>query len=386
MPAMPAATPAPRITARTRLTAVLLGTILAPTALLADELHPRHGCCWDPMPPGLEAGTVATFQTSSDGRADQEFAASLDILYTTRIGDGELQIYAEGSTTPRTVGVGALLPDANGDLGSALDGNGEGRLQISELHYTWRGERTAYTVGLLNTTAFLDASRVANDETAQFLAAPLVNNPTVQFPDYTLGGALRWQPNGKGPNLYLLASSSHGLGDNPDASYGELFDLGDTGKGVFVAAEAEWQGAISYRLGIWSHTAANPPLDGAGSAANYGLYGVVDGAWRRLRWTARAGVANPRVSETAWFVSAAAERDIGPVTAGLGTALSGASSELGGGSGDGWVNELYLSHDITGSIRVSPHLQYHHNPGLDRSGMTVDASVWTAGVRLNVMF
>jgi hypothetical protein len=338
------------------------------------------------MPPGLEAGLVSTFQTSSDGRADHELAASLDVLYTVRIGDGELQVYAEGATTPRTAGVGTLLPDANGDLGSALDGNGEGRLQISEMHYTWHRERTAYTVGLINTTSFLDASHVANDETAQFLAAPLVNNPTVQFPDYTLGGAVRWIDDGDGPSVYVLASSSHGLGDNADASYGELFDLTDSGKGVFVAAEAEWEGPTSFRLGIWTHTAANPRLDGTGSEANYGLYGVVDGAWRQLRWSARAGVANPQVSETAWFLSVAAERDMGPVTAGLGTALGGASSELGAGTGNSWVNELYLSHQISRAVRVSPHLQYHHNPGLDSSATTVDASVWTAGVRLNVMF
>ena len=54
------------------------------------------------------------------------------------MGNGEWTLYVEGSTTPHSDGVSNLLPDTNADAGTALDGDGKGRLQVSVLHYLRR--------------------------------------------------------------------------------------------------------------------------------------------------------------------------------------------------------------------------------------------------------
>lgn len=96
-----------------------------------------------------------------------------------------------------------MLGEVNGDAGSALNGNGDGRLQISELRYALPvRDFGTLSFGLLDPTAFLDTtshanptagpdfSGIANDETTQFLGNSFVNNPVVEFPDYTLGAAI----------------------------------------------------------------------------------------------------------------------------------------------------------------------------------------------------
>jgi len=50
------------------------------------------------------------------------------------------------------------------------------------------------TLGKLDPTVYFDANRLANDETTQFLATPLVNNPAIAFPDNGLGVHLAFQP------------------------------------------------------------------------------------------------------------------------------------------------------------------------------------------------
>ncbi|MBA1333320.1 hypothetical protein QQ73_20495, partial [Candidatus Endoriftia persephone str. Guaymas] len=94
-----------------------------------------------------------------------------------------------------------------------------------ELHYAISLASGELVAGLIDASSFLDASEVANDETAQFLGAGFVNNPTIEFPDYSLGAVWHYDATVDHPGLTLLLSSSHGLADN-DGKYDQLFDLG----------------------------------------------------------------------------------------------------------------------------------------------------------------
>ena len=97
----------------------------------------------------------------------------------------------------------------------------------------------------MDLTGFLDVSRIANDENLFFLGMPFVNNPAIAFPDYVLGTTVDVSiPRLPRSRIALALSSSHGLADNPEASYGELVDLGAARKGVFVAGRARWDGEV----------------------------------------------------------------------------------------------------------------------------------------------
>ena len=101
---------------------------------------------------------------------------------------GRWTLHIEGNTTPRDDGVSTLIGESNADAGTALDDARRGRVQVSELYYThaWQGARSL-AIGMVDASAYLDISRIANDANAQFLGVSFVNNPVIEFPDYSLG-------------------------------------------------------------------------------------------------------------------------------------------------------------------------------------------------------
>ena len=290
----------------------------------------------------VESGITVTFQHASDSRVEDELLASFDLVSTLPAGNGHWLIYVEGNTSPRTNGVSSMLSEANGDAGSALDRDGKGRLQVSNLHYLWYLDKDALVVGLIDPTGPLDNSDIANDETGQFLSSTLVNNPTIAFPDYTLGAVYFMTPDNRALDFTFLVSSSHGLADNPNASYSELVDVGETGKGVFTSAEALIkQGNHNWRVGGWVQTADNPYLDGSGNTANnYGLYMSSDHQFGLHRLNLRLGLANDKVSEAASFIGLAVDHALGKNHAGVGLTRTFVSDHAGSERRQGSARDL----------------------------------------------
>ena len=337
----------------------------------------------------IEGGLTGVYQAASDDRARPEASLSGDLEISQSLGNWVLGTHLEGSTTPRFNGVGSLVPGANNDSGSALNSRDHGRLQVSELYVGYSVDDFSATFGLLDAKGFLDGSHVANDEAGQFLNHSLVNNPSIEFPDYMLAGVVTLAGEGWRPAVTLLGGGSNGLADNPSRSYTELAQLGAAGKGVFAAAELGWDiealgkdGAL--RAGIWTNTADHTRLDGTESGqANTGVYGVVDGTVASFAWNIRAGVADDTVSPVAWFAGAAVEHPVAEkLTAGLGVTHMAASDDLGVGFDDSDEAEAYLRYDVVEHVHVTPGIQYVTNPGLDDTGGVIDDHVWVFGVRL----
>jgi porin len=354
-----------------------------------EYIEARHGAVTMPdQPIAVEGGITAVLQVPDDKRIDAELVSSFDLVTTLPAGDGKWVIYVEGNTTPKTGGVSTMLGEANADAGSALDRDGKGRLQVSELHYFHPYADGLLVAGLVDVTASLDGSEVANDETSQFLNRALVNNPTIDFPDYSLGVVYnREASEGKGFSLALI--SSHGLADNPDASYAQLVDIGADGKGVFAAAEGQWPVAgTQLRAGVWINTADHLQLDGgADTAHNYGVYVVADGHLATGMWNLRAGLANDKVSQASHFLSAALERPMSKATLGLGIAYTGLSSkDTTPQQDDMLLAEGYLRFTPHQNISVTPSVQWLNNSGFDASGNTVDADQTLLSLRLNYTF
>lgn len=366
---------------------------LAPFALaepaLQEHIETRHGAVAAPgQTVAVEGGFTAILQVADDSRIDAELTTSFDLVTTLPAGSGKWVMYVEGNTSARDEGVSNQLGEANADAGSALDRDGNGRFQVSELHYFRPLGEGHFAAGLLDVTASLDGSDVANDETSQFLSGPLVNNPTIGFPDYSLGVVYN-RETGEDRSYSLALTSSHGLADNPNASYAQLVDVGADGKGIFAAAEGQWPVAgMKLHAGVWVNTADHARLDGGtGTEKNYGLYLTADGQIAIGQWNLRAGLANEKVSQASHFLSAALEHPLKMASLGLGVAYTGLSSEDATPQQDDMLlAEAYLRFNLQSNMDVTPAVQWINNSGFDASGNTVDSEQILLSLRLNYTF
>lgn len=367
------------------------GVLLSLPALAEDPGH-RHGAApEEPRPLTFEGGITGVFQHADDKRIKDEAVASLDLVITLPAGPGEWTLYVEGNATPRTRGVSSLLPGTNADAGTALDADGDGRLQVSELHYALNGAGGRWTLGLFDPKGFLDTSTVANDETTQFLGESLVNNLTIGFPDYTLGIVYAREARGALPGLTLTLTGSNGLADNEDRSYSELFSVGQEGKGVFAAAELSWgRQDAALQLGAWVNSADHERWDGSGTTSDHGLYGVLSRPLGGGMLGGRVGLANADVAEAENFVSLAWEYPTVGGALGIGIARAGASDEFKaahpGNVGDLTQAEAYARLDIWKDLQVTPSIQFIRNSGFLRSETGLDRSAVVTGLRINYIF
>jgi len=327
----------------------------------AEDVMIRCGPTRIDAPGAVDWSATGVLQASDDSDADPDATGSFDAVGHRRHGPGLWLLQLEGSTGQSSGRVSGRFPLSNGDAATAVDEDGNGRVQVSQLNYTQRNGTYNFAAGLLDPTCYLDLSEFANDETQAFLASPFINNLSVAFPDYTLGGGLHLHRD-EGLEATFFVSGSNGLGDNDRASYSNLIDVTDSGKGIFAAAELIIHGAFDYRLGLWANTRDFEELDDPdGTASNYGVYGLAENATRPFKWNVRVGAANPDVSEIALFAAVATEFPAGRRTAGLALSYLRASGDLDSSSSNSVFAEALLHFDFGENFRLTPLLQWTHN-------------------------
>jgi porin len=365
--------------------------------LVAEESVNRYGAVTE-TPDGVrvESGMTLTAQHSTESYIKDEALVSFDLVSFVPYRGGEWAIYVEGNTSPRVNGVSSILGEANADAGSALDRDSKGRLQVSEFNYSYPLAGNILTMGMLDPAGVLDASVVANDETTQFLAASFVNNPTIAMPDYTLGASYYIEAKDNQPGYSVLVAGSHGLADNPNASYSELVDVGADGKGMFLGGEVHWPmhwplAQSIWRIGAWLNSAEFDYLDGSGNTGHsYGAYLSTDYAFgERYKLNIRAGLANADVSEAADFLGLALETRLAGYTAGIGIAHTGVSDNAGVGFDDTMQAEAYMRVNINKQLQVTPSVQWIENSAFVKSEASANPYKHDAGVfslRLNYVF
>lgn len=369
----------------------LVGLFVATNAYADDVQAERTEAQTGAEEPMVSASVIGTYQSASDSRVDDEAALRPEVFITLPVAGlgGELHAHIEGTTTPRFNGVTSFLGNSNTNVGTATNSAGHGRLQLSELYYEFEGGPVTFNVGLLDTTAFLDTSAFANDERTQFMNWSLVHNTTIEFPDYTLGAVMSTKGEGAVPGITVVVGASNGLGDNPNHTYPELFDVRSTGQGLFAGGELGWaiaglgeEGAA--RVGVWTNTADHSYLDlRPGTSSNTGVYGVLEGTALGTGWTLRAGKADADVSAADWFVGASVQRPLGDeLTLGLGVTETGVSNDLGAGTADTTEAEVYLKYDVLPRIALTPSVQFVRNPGFDNTGVAIDEDNWIVGLRI----
>ncbi len=242
----------------------------------------------------------------ADPAGDQTFSADLYLQHQGR--NGSWFVYVEGNSSLDTDAASTVLIETNADAGTALDPDRKGRIQISELNYrAGLGDGAFLTVGLLDPSGYLDRTRITNDENVQFLGASFVNNPTIAFPDYTLGMVYERPAAGLRPQVNAVLASSNGLADNPNLSYSQLLRLTDDDDGAFAAVGLGWPSDRQLvRIGAWINTRPHIALDGSrDDATNYGAYAVYGRSWNNHGLNLRLGLANDDLVEGSRFASLA---------------------------------------------------------------------------------
>lgn len=364
-------------------------TLLSFSAQATDNL--RCQACEAPgidQPMLVQGNLVGTYQAASDNRIQNEGLLAFNLLAILRRGAGKWSAYIQGDTSPRTDGVSSTLVEANANAGTALDRDGKGRLQVSELIYTHFFGEDRISLGLIDPACSLDASEVANDESTQFLSSTFVNNPTIAFPDYALGACASFASDNR-PGVNLVLTSSNGLADNPDRSYSELVDVGASGKGVFFGSELFWRDAEAiWRVGMWTSTGANSVLDNPNeSEANYGAYLATDHFYKNIKINLRLGVANQKVSEAAAYIGLAMETtplDSHILGAALGQTF--VSVDAGPDMGNTSQAELYMRVVLAEHLHITPDVQYIVNSGFNSSGSEFDTHVMVYSIRADYSF
>ncbi len=275
----------------------------------------------------------------------------------------------------------------NGDAG------GDHCLEISELWYQFPifAESLNLRVGKVDMTnsmefagfaAAFDGSNYANDEVTQFLNGAFINNPTIPFPDYSLGIMALYTP---AENAYV----SFGVSDaeprrgqagfntafNHETAYFYVTEAGYTY--MFSSRNGELHGIL--RGGIWYDPQEKEKLHTAGTKRDdYGFYCNFDQMLYRetsepddeqgLACFARYGWANDEVSEIAQFWSLGLQY-LGPMPSRDEDVLGFAFAEglfsdrmpLAGNSEK--ACELYYSLALHEMLIISPDIQYIVNPG-----------------------
>jgi len=124
----------------------------------------------------VEGAYTVVGQTSDDGALEESTTGSVDLYLGWSRGAGRFEAYVEGNSSLKDEGVATRLPRSNADAGTALDPGRSGRFQLSELkyRYAWPSDRSI-TAGLLDPSAYLDATRINNDENLTPSVQYLVN-------------------------------------------------------------------------------------------------------------------------------------------------------------------------------------------------------------------
>jgi hypothetical protein len=340
---------------------------------------------------GILEGTYQQASPSHVGPrvVESETTAQLYLFASadTRAGSWNAEIRA--GKTPRENGVSAYY-GANGLVGETLDPNGHGRLAATQLFYEVGLGNGQFRAGLLDPTAVLDASEIANDEYTQFMADAFVNNPSISFPSYVLGASYQGDVSRRW-SYRIFVSSDSGLEAPGDPTYHNVFDVtGDRGgysKGAFTMGELQWNtNGYTFKAGLWYDTGAVHELgSGSGTDHGYGVYAVGGMPIGNGRLLARAGLANGEAQAAADFVSLAYELPVkigsNDSTLAFAVARTGHSDELAQ-AGSVYQAEAYWRIHAYDGWYITPDLQYFHNPGFNAGR---DDGI-VAGVRGELLF
>lgn len=355
---------------------------------------------------GIEVGVGVTslYQRNVKGGLSThnrkgEFSGSYDVELTADLErllgiEGTLFIHGEGGWTD-SEGVDGTAVGSY--FGTNADAIGNRSLDIVELFYeAGLTDQLTLTAGKIDFTGFFDAGAYANDEATQFLNGALVNNPTIPFPDYSLGLIAAYRLS---ENWYLMGGVADAQADGRETGFRTTFHGEDyffyvLETGVTAISESGLEGV--YRLGLWNDPQPKGHSDATEeSRDDVGFYVSADQMLTRegddhqgLGVFFRYGYADDDRNDMEHFYSFGAQyqglldgRDNDVLGIGYASGSFSDNASTTYTSNHEGVIEAYYSVAVSEMIFITPDVQYIVNPG---GADTSDAVL--AGLRLQVNF
>ena len=334
------------------------------------------------------------------GSYDLEMTADLQRLLGSEA--GIMYMLVEGGW-PNAEGIDA---DSVGSaFGVNADAIGNEAIIVKELYYEGPlfNDDLSLMIGKIDFTGVFDASAYADDECSQFLNAAFVDNPTIPFPEYSLGAVLNWDVTDR---LYIKGGIADAQAVGRRTGFKTTFHKEDyffyileTGVTSEInSANGEIPG--TYRIGMWSDPQPKVNSDGTKTTRDdIGFYTSCDQMLYKensdpedgqgLGTFVRYGYAPGKRNDITNFWS------LGFQYQGL---IEGREDDvLGLGFAQGFFSdtakitytndyesaaELYYNAKIASWLNVTPSIQYITNPGGNRSiGNAV-----VLGVRVQMVF
>ena len=291
------------------------------------------------------------------------------------------------------------------------DAGGNRKADVTQLYYQQNllDEKLRIRVGKVDLTGCFecrgcpgsfDGNSFANDETAQFMNAALVNNPTVPFPAEGLAAVLHVQPDDW---WYLSAGIADAQADARETGLATTFHDEDYFFSIVEAGvtpgidspDGPLQGAL--RVGLWYDPQDKMRNNGSTKRDDAGVYLSADQVVLKenddpeddqgLGVFARFGYADHDVSAVRCFWCAGAQcRGLLPTrdddVVAFGMAQGRLTKSAGFTETHETVTEAYYSAAATGWLNISPSVQYVINPG----GVNTVKDAVIFGLRLQVAF
>jgi hypothetical protein len=305
---------------------------------------------------------------TSSGAAEEQHHVALDLLASLPTRHGSWSLLLEMSANPAAGGVPALF---KGEIPSHchLSGRpgGEG-IELAELHYGFAAVGGEWSVGLIDATAHIDSSAVANDEKTQFINPVFVNNPGIGLPGNALGFTYRREPASGWPGLTALVMTASAHGHEAAHEHAGPPDGAQNGYRLFTALEAHWpSGSLGARLGAWEISRGLSGWGVIGSqSSGRGIYTAVDGRIAAVDWNLRVGWSDPGTGGSRSFAGAAIQIPIGGNRLGL---AAGHSRLTGSADAEtrqhSWHVETYYRHQFGDRYFLAPSLQYEWSDDTD---------------------
>ncbi len=337
------------------------------------------------------------------GSYDIEVLADLEKLLGFE--RGLLFMHLEGGW-PDTEGIDA------GSIGSVFgvnaDAIGNRAMDVKQLFYEGIlfSDNLTFMAGKIDFTGVFDTSAYADDECSQFLNPAFVDNPTIPFPDYSLGAVLTYNPT---KSWYLMCGIADAQADSRETGFRTAFHNEDYFLYMcevgFASELASANGAMpgTYRAGLWNDPQPKANSDSAKSYRDdVGFYLSFDQMLEKenddpqdtqgLGAFLRYGSANSRKNDIAGFWSFGFQyqgliegRDNDVLGAGFAQGIFSNSASAANTQDYESVIELYYSARITPCFSLSPNIQYIANPSSPDNPATADDAV-VLGMRLQMNF
>jgi len=322
------------------------------------------------------SGAVTAFYlTPSDENVKDDYIGVLDLDIEGDLAFGRWHVYVEGTSTTNAGRVTDIYGEALADAGAASDGDGKGRVQLSNIEYYMPVGSGELVLGLLYPSGFTESGDWTNDETSQFVSSSFVNIQTSAAPDYALGFGY-YQNITEQLSFSFLLSQAQGLGDL-DGRYSSLFDNVDD---YFTSAELVYSiSRLSVHGTLWSSSLEQESFNGGTEKNHGGHLSIAYDTYIGLL-VARAGYANDKVSEAANFIGLSWQKSFDEWAFGAGVSQSYVSNFL---KADDQIDDLvqievYIKYQITDNFHVTGSLQKIENSGFtSESEFETDPTIFT---------